>query len=111
MRGEMLECVEDHAVLAHLAGNVDYAARLFAAADSARKRQGVARKRIAEATWLAELSVIRERLGDSGFDKAWSQGQQWDLNEAIREIVRFGTSPGEQMQAEPAVVRSGATAH
>jgi predicted ATPase/class 3 adenylate cyclase len=111
MRGEMLECVEDHAVLAHLAGNVDYAARLFAAADSSRKRQGVARKRIAEATWLAELSVIRERLGDSAFDKAWSQGQQWDLNEAIREIVRFGTSPGEQMQAEPAVVRSGATAH
>ena len=87
MRAELLECLDDYAVLARLDGALDDAVRLCAATARSRQRRGLVRQPTAERRWLGELATLRQRLGDRAFDDAWSQGQAWDINEAVRQIL------------------------
>lgn len=87
MHAEMLECLEDHAALAHVDEALDDAVRLCAASARSRQRHGLVRKPSAERRWLGELAALRARLGDRAFDEAWSQGHGWDINEAVRRVL------------------------
>jgi non-specific serine/threonine protein kinase len=87
MRAELLECLEDHAALKRLDGALDDAARLCGAIARSRQRPGLVRKPAAERRWLGELTTLRQRLGDRAFEEAWLQGQAWDINEALRQVL------------------------
>ena len=87
MRSELLECLEDYAVLARLDGAHDDAVRLCGATSRSRERRGLVRPPTAERRWLGELAMLRQRLGDRAFDEAWAQGQAWDLDEAVRQAL------------------------
>jgi predicted ATPase/class 3 adenylate cyclase len=102
MRAEMLDCVEDYAAMARLDGAVDDAVRLWGAAASSRQRHGLVRKPIAERRWLDELAALRERLGDRVFHETWSQGQAWDINEAVRQILDRSSCNSRELPAAAA---------
>ncbi|HSC97711.1 MAG TPA: hypothetical protein VLI21_02320 [Casimicrobiaceae bacterium] len=87
MRCEMLECLEDYAALVRIDGVFAEAVRLRGATARARQRHGLVREPAAERRWLDELAMLRQQLGDRAFDEAWAQGQAWDVNEAIRQVL------------------------
>jgi predicted ATPase/class 3 adenylate cyclase len=92
MNAEVLGCLEDHAWLAHARGCADDAARLYAAAASQRERLNLARSPRGERQWCDRLSAARRELGDSAFEAAWSQGREWELEEATRRTLGLTSS-------------------
>jgi tetratricopeptide (TPR) repeat protein len=87
MRSELVGCLEDHASLALLAGAPDDAVRLCGAATRSRERLGLVRLPRAEARRQSELGMMRELLGDAAFNVAWSQGQAWEIDDAVRHAL------------------------
>jgi predicted ATPase/class 3 adenylate cyclase/DNA-binding CsgD family transcriptional regulator len=82
---DILEC------LAGLAGRADShpeAARLFGGADAIRKRSGETRFKIYDSDYETSVASVREALGDSDFDTAWSEGAALTIQEAIAYAQR-----------------------
>ena len=59
------------------------AARLFAAAEAARTRMGMAQFEVLEAGDQATIAAVRDALGANDFDSAWAQGTALSMEEAI----------------------------
>jgi predicted ATPase/class 3 adenylate cyclase len=77
---DILEC------LAELAINTDShreAARLFGAADTARRRMGAARFKIHQNDFDASIAVSRTALSDKEFHAAWAEGAALSIDDAI----------------------------
>jgi predicted ATPase/class 3 adenylate cyclase/DNA-binding CsgD family transcriptional regulator len=74
------------------------AARLFAAAESARERMGIVRPHDPIFDTDAEIAALRERLGPQTFDEAWSSGRKLTLEEALEFGLR-GRGPRQRPQA------------
>jgi predicted ATPase len=84
MHSEVLCCLDDHADLLRSQGAVDDAVRLFAAVDTLRQRRGLAQAPRREAKRQAAIVAARHALGEPAFATAWSSGQRWELDQAIR---------------------------
>jgi predicted ATPase len=87
MGSEMIGCLEDHARLIHAMGFAEEAVRLRAAAAKLHDRCGIVRPPREEARLKRELGILRELLGAGAFDSAWSEGQRWEDDEAVRRAL------------------------
>ncbi|OBJ49430.1 LuxR C-terminal-related transcriptional regulator, partial [Mycobacterium sp. 1423905.2] len=64
-------------------GNRAFAARLFGAADAARRRTGVVRFKVLDAGNDAELAGLRNTMEDNEFDAAWAEGAALSTQDAV----------------------------
>ena len=87
MNAAVLGCLEDHAFLAHTRGRAEDATHLYAAAACQRARLNFPRPPRSEQRWRDAVSATRAELGEATFEAAWSHGQQWELDEAIRRAL------------------------
>jgi predicted ATPase/class 3 adenylate cyclase len=83
MWDELLGCLEDQALLALIEGRADLAVRLAAAAGQSRDRLRLARAPRNEARWQAHLDTMRKAKTGGAFDTAWSEGRNWQVDDAI----------------------------
>lgn len=79
---DVLEC------LAALAGPTSAAVRLYSAAETTRHQIGRARFQAYQPGHDAALKALRESLGDSTFDEAWSAGASLSTDAAIAYAQR-----------------------
>lgn len=79
-----LDCL---ATVAARTGNHPVAARLFGAADAARRRMGMVRFRIFDEGDDATLAAVRDALG-ADFDAAWAEGAALSIEEALAYTQR-----------------------
>jgi tetratricopeptide (TPR) repeat protein len=84
MREELVDCLEDHALLLLQEGRPRDAARLAGAAVQARVRLALVRPPRAEQLWAALLDRLRESCADPQFDAVWQQGERQETKEAVR---------------------------
>jgi predicted ATPase len=98
MRAELLECLEDHAVLARSLGSTKEALHHYATATIARERIGLTRPPRNERLVQGEFAAMRESLGDAAFEAAWEDGRRCDVEEAVRGVLSFnrGQDRGRQ---------------
>jgi predicted ATPase/class 3 adenylate cyclase/DNA-binding CsgD family transcriptional regulator len=82
---EILECI---AGLACHADRHREAARLFSAADSARRRMGLVRFKAFDADYDASVAALRKAIGHTDFDTAWAEGAAMSTDEAIAYAQR-----------------------
>ena len=83
MRGELLGCLEDHAMLALADRRPDAGVRIAAAVDVARERLGLkAWPRRAE-RWQIRFAALRSATSAEAFRAAWDEGRQWQVEQAI----------------------------
>jgi predicted ATPase/class 3 adenylate cyclase/DNA-binding CsgD family transcriptional regulator len=77
---DILECLGDLAVSAD---SHREAARLFGAADAARRRMGAARFKIHQTDYDASIATLRMALGDTEFDAIWAEGAALSIDDAM----------------------------
>jgi len=77
---DAFECL---AYIAGDEGNHRDAARLFGAADAARRDTRIVRFKIFDADHEFRLAGVREALGESDFQVAWNEGAALTIEEAI----------------------------
>ena len=82
---DILECI---AALACHADNHREAARLFSAADAARRRMELVRFKVYDAEYQASIAALRNKLGDNDYDAAWVEGASLSAKEAIAYAQR-----------------------
>lgn len=87
MHAQTLGCLDDHARLLMLTGQVEDAARLFGAVDTCRQRLALKQAPRAEQRWDAAIAAARATLGDTRFEAAWSSGRALELDQAIRSAL------------------------
>jgi predicted ATPase/class 3 adenylate cyclase/DNA-binding CsgD family transcriptional regulator len=81
----ILDCL---ATIAAEAGNNLVAARLFGAADAARRQMGVVRFKVLEADDEARIARLQNVLGENDFDGAWAEGAALSIEEAVAYAQR-----------------------
>jgi len=84
MYAELIGCLEDHAALFQTAGNAGVSARLYGAADAARKLYALPRPPRQQQRWTAGVAATRSALTDADFQRAWSEGESWQTNDAVQ---------------------------
>jgi predicted ATPase/class 3 adenylate cyclase/DNA-binding CsgD family transcriptional regulator len=82
---DILECL---AALAVDAGSHPEAARLFGAADGARRRMGAVRFKIYDAAYEASVAELRNAMAENDFQEAWAEGAALSTEEAIAYAQR-----------------------
>jgi DNA-binding CsgD family transcriptional regulator len=82
------DTLESLGTLAVDAGSHHEAARLFAAADSNRRRMGAVRFKIYDAANEASVAALRDAMGEKDFDAAWAEGAALSTEEAIAYAQR-----------------------
>ncbi|HKX40274.1 MAG TPA: hypothetical protein VJO99_03885 [Burkholderiaceae bacterium] len=90
---ELLGCLEDHATLAHRDDRADVAVRLAAALGTARVRLGLARSPRHEQRWQQQLAALRHATTGADFDAAWREGQDCQVDHAIRGALSKRDEP------------------
>jgi predicted ATPase len=81
-RRGIAECLEDVASLLVARGDLERAARLYAAAEAAREAIGAPRPPRSRETYERDLATIRAGLGEDAFAIAWKEGQAMTLDQA-----------------------------
>ena len=77
--------------LAMVTGDADnhlMAARLFGAAEAARRHMGMVRIKVLDAAIEARVAALRDAMGEADFDAAWGEGAALSLAEAIAYAQR-----------------------
>ena len=69
-------------------GNHLLAARLFGAADAARKHMGFVRFKVLDEGDDATIAALRDALGTNDFEAAWAEGAALSIQEAIAYAQR-----------------------
>jgi DNA-binding CsgD family transcriptional regulator len=82
---DLLECL---AILGTKSGQHLSAVRLVGAADAIRQRIGVVRFKIYDADYDANVTLLRNSLGEKAFDKAWAEGAALSAEEALAYAQR-----------------------
>ncbi|MDT5185786.1 MAG: hypothetical protein QOI29_3944 [Mycobacterium sp.] len=77
---DLLECL---AVLGTRSGQGLSAARLLGAADALRQRIGAVRFKVYDADYVANVTVLRNALGEAEFDRAWAEGAALSAEESL----------------------------
>jgi predicted ATPase/class 3 adenylate cyclase len=91
MNSEALDCIEDCAELLHAAGRTEDAVRLRAAAAALRETLAL-RSPGGDATGPRSLEAASGALGQGAFEKAWSAGRAWSLDDAIEHALDAATN-------------------
>ena len=76
------------AIVAGGTGNNVIATRLFASAEAARTRMGMAQFKVLEAGDQATIAAVRDALSANNFDSAWAEGTALSMEEAIAYAQR-----------------------
>ncbi len=85
---ELLGCLEDQSVLAHLEGRADTAVRLGATATAVRQRLGLGHSPLAETHWQERLAALRATLPDETFVAVWNEAREhWEIEDAVRAAL------------------------
>ena len=84
MFAEMLGCLEDHSELVTAIGRVSDAVRLGGAIESLRGRRALARAPRDDRRWKAFLAEVRDALSPAEFERAWTDGKTWEMQDAVR---------------------------
>lgn len=84
MRAQLVDCLDDLALLRGLEGMPVGALELAAAADLARKRFLLRRPPRDEARWQARVALLRQRLPAQAADDAAHRGRAWNLDQTLR---------------------------
>ncbi len=87
MWDELLGCLDDFADLVQLESLADIAVRLSAAAAKARERLQLPRPPRAEERWQLQLANRRQAITDPAFEANWSDGRDWDVEDAIASAL------------------------
>ncbi|HEY2199335.1 MAG TPA: LuxR C-terminal-related transcriptional regulator [Mycobacterium sp.] len=82
---DTLECL---AVLAGQGGSHREAARLFGAAEAIRRRIGIVRFKIRDASHERSVAALRDAMGEQDFESAWAEGAALATEEAIGYALR-----------------------
>jgi predicted ATPase/class 3 adenylate cyclase/DNA-binding CsgD family transcriptional regulator len=82
---DILECLAGSAAKD---GSLDEAARLLGAADAARRRMTAARFAVHQVDYDATVATIRSALGDDAFGRAWDDGAELSIDEAVAYVRR-----------------------
>jgi predicted ATPase/class 3 adenylate cyclase len=82
---DALECLAD---LSRNAGEYQVAARLFGAADAARRRMGVVRFKVYDPDYDASITRLRDAMGHNEFTHEWQRGVALSTEEAIAYAQR-----------------------
>ncbi len=90
---ELLGCLEDHANLALVDDRADVAVRLAASSGMARERLHLARSPRGEQRWQQQLAALRQATASAAFDAAWREGQNCQVDDAIRNALSNTVSP------------------
>ena len=83
MFAELVGCLEDHAMLLNLVGNVDASARLCASAERFRETLVLPRTPRDERKWQADVARLRTVLDAALLERAWSEGRAWEVGDAV----------------------------
>ena len=84
MFAELLGCLEDHSELVTAIGRVSDAVRLGGAIESLRGRRALARAPRDDRRWKAFLAEVRDALSPAEFERAWTDGKTWEMQDAVR---------------------------
>jgi DNA-binding CsgD family transcriptional regulator len=82
---DILECLAD---VVRDAGSHNEAARLYGAAEAIRRRIGVVRFIVHEASYQASVAALRDAMGEKGLASAWEEGNGLSTEEAIAYAQR-----------------------
>ncbi len=93
MYAELIGCLEDHAALFQTSGNAGVAARLYAAAEAARKLHALPRTPRQERRWTEGIAATRSALDGADFQRAWSEGESWQANDAVQCALTAEIAP------------------
>jgi predicted ATPase/class 3 adenylate cyclase len=91
MNAEVLACLEDHAELMHALGPTDEGVRLFATVEMLRERLRLSLPPRREKRRRHSIAAAHAALGDAAFDAAWSEGREWELEQATRRALARAT--------------------
>jgi tetratricopeptide (TPR) repeat protein len=83
MRGELLGCLEDHAMLALADRRPDAGVRIAGAVDVARERLGLKGWPRRAERWQTRVAALRSAVSAEAFRAAWDEGRQWQVEQAI----------------------------
>ena len=83
MYEELLGCLEDHAALMCAMGAAHDALRVYASVEVARERLTLRRYPRGQRRWSEAITDVRLQVGDAAFDKAWTEGRAWSVDDAI----------------------------
>ena len=99
---ELLGCLEDQSVLAHLEGRADTAVRLGATATAVRQRLGLGHSPLAETHWQERLAALRATLPDETFVAVWNEAREhWEIEDAVRAGARLASACDDPMKTAP----------
>jgi predicted ATPase/class 3 adenylate cyclase len=87
MHAEALDCLEDFAGLLQLAGDSEFAARLYGAATAAREAMALPRSARRHEGWQASVDDARSALGPERFEAAWNDGRSETLDKAVDYVL------------------------
>ena len=86
--GGVADVLESLATLVHELHSDEQGVRLLGAADAARTALGCVRFPVRQADYEAQLSALREALGEEAFAAAWSAGASLSLDNAVAYAER-----------------------
>jgi len=87
MRGELLDCLEDHARLAQAIGRLELAVQLASAVEALRVRLAIGRLPQPSRQWQDWFDTLRAQVPPATFDSALQQGQHWEVDDAIQAAL------------------------
>ena len=99
MREELLECLEDHALLALSAGEALAAVQIAAAAALSRERLDLFRQPQDEKRWNLGFGPLRTGMPADAFAAAWDEGGRWEIDEALRFAMKAVAPQGATQAA------------
>jgi tetratricopeptide (TPR) repeat protein len=84
MREDLVSGLGDWSALAAAEGRIQLAVQLTAAVDHASERLALRRPPRSAQRWVAHVDSLRASLTSGEFEAARSQGNDWDIDEALR---------------------------
>ena len=88
MWGELIDCLEDAAILLRAAGSTQPATRLAGLAERLREQLAIPRWPRQQQRWQDWFSALRAEIGELAFDDAFGEGLVADLDALIKDALR-----------------------
>jgi tetratricopeptide (TPR) repeat protein len=83
----IIECLAGLAAVAGAEGQLEWAAQLFGAAEALLEATGAHLAAADRAEWDRNLAAVRAQLDEATFAAAWAEGQAWDLDATVAELL------------------------
>jgi tetratricopeptide (TPR) repeat protein len=87
MRGELIGCLEDHAIYWSATGSSAPAVQLAAAVSALRNRLGLARAPRHEQHWQHFVNSLKQAVAAESFAALWAEGESWELESAMSSAL------------------------